>query len=903
MKHLSIFLNQLRASLSKTQILTDQLSLSVYAHDASLYRIVPKAVVVAENEHDMQLVLKLAHQYDIHVGFRAAGTSLSGQALTDGVLLIQGRGWKNLEVLDQGLLVKCQPGLRGSEVNSRLKSYGRKIGPDPASIDSAKVGGIAANNASGMCCGTQQNSYQTLHSLRCITSTGIVLDTSNPESRETFKREHPELLQGLVDIAEEIRCQPELVELIEQKYLLKNTTGYSMNAFLDFNDPIDLLSHLLIGSEGTLAFISEITYHTIQEYPIKSNSLVFFKDAEQACHAVTRLKNSPAKAIEFMDYQALMSVKDQLPSHFTHKQGSTALLIDLHCESEVQLKEQQQLVAENLLEFGIELIFTAQPEDYAHLWRIRKGMFPSVAAMRNLGETVIIEDIAVPLHHLAKATLDIQQLFKKNGIDNAIIFGHAKEGNLHTVFNQSFNHQNEIQRYAQLMDDLCELITTKYHGSLKAEHGTGRNMAPYVEQEWGPKIYHLMKRIKKLFDPNNLLNPDVIITNDSDLHLKNLKPIPEAHPEIDDCMECGFCERVCPSRDLTLTPRQRIIALREMKLFPENFSLSEQSSPFQFEYRGNQTCATDSMCSQVCPVGIDTGKAIKSIRHKKRSVLQNYTASFVAAHQSKLESLSRFSLRAYHTLNQLKLPLTKLFPNLLPKAARTQLLTPVMSQEKVVLFSSCMNRVFDSQLLKAIFSLAQKTGIEIIHVNKSGACCGLPYASKGFPATAKHKHRQVMQLLKEASNNGTHPIISDNSPCTQQLRQFEKNGLEIQDCITWLKQVVLPKLSINKLNEPIALHLTCSTQKMGIQQDLITLAEQLSNEVVQPKGIECCGFAGDRGFTTPELNESALKTLKSQLPSSCRTGVSNSRTCEIGLNWNSDREFVHIATLLEQQSE
>lgn len=900
MQHLSIFLNQLRATLPQQSILTDQLSLSIYAHDASLYRIVPKAVVIAENEKEIQLILKLAFQYSIHLGFRAAGTSLSGQALTDGVLIIQGQGWRQLEVLDHGNLVKCQPGLRGSEVNTKLKPYHRKIGPDPASIDSAKIGGIAANNASGMCCGTHNNSYQTLHSLRCITSHGEILDTSDSQSRETFEKQNPELFHELKTIAEEIRCQPKLVELIQQKYLLKNTTGYAMNAFLDFDNPVDLLSHLLIGSEGTLAFISEITYRTVVEEPVKSNAMIFFKNVEQACHAVNQLKQGPAKAIELMDYRALLSVKKQLPSHYTDCKGCTALLVDLHGNSAAQIAEQQLQIKKALTDFQVDLVFTATHEDYTHLWKIRKGMFPSVAAMRQQGETVIIEDVAVPLQHLSEATLNIQELFIKNKIDNAIIFGHAKEGNLHIVFNQSFQNQNEIKRYGQLMDDLCDLITTRYQGSLKAEHGTGRNMAPYVEQEWGPRIFKLMQRIKKAFDPNNILNPDVIITQDPNLHLKNLKPIPQTQEDIDPCMECGFCERVCPSRDLTLTPRQRIIALREMKLFPENFNLSHQTSVHQFEYRGNQTCATDGMCAQVCPVGIDTGKAIKSLRHSNRNNVQKTLAQLISQHQNKFEMISRVGLRLYHMFIKL---LPEIFPGPIPKAADSKKRSPISSSEKIVLFSSCMNRIFDNQLHDALYSLAEKANIEIVHFNQSGSCCGLPYASKGFPETAKLKHQQVINQLWEISCQGTHPIVSDNSPCTQQLKQFEKSGLQILDSITWLRQSVLPRLKLKKLHEPLALHTTCSTQKMKLEHDLLKLAQSFCDAVIQPENIECCGFAGDRGFSTPELNRSALKSLKSQLPDSCKTGASNSRTCEIGLSWHSDRSFNHIATLLDQYSE
>ena len=179
-------------------------------------------------------------------------------------------------------------------------------------------------------------------------------------------------------------------------------------------------------------------------------------------------------------------------------------------------------------------------------WKVRKGAFPSVGAMRRAGTTVIIEDVAFPIESLAAATLDLQALMRQHGYSEGIIFGHALEGNLHFVFTQDFSDPAEVDRYARFTEDICRLVVDKYDGSLKAEHGTGRNMAPFVEMEWGRQATDLMRRIKMLFDPENLLNPGVILNDDPQAHLKNFKPMPAAEEIVDRCIECGFCESHVP---------------------------------------------------------------------------------------------------------------------------------------------------------------------------------------------------------------------------------------------------------------------------------------------------------------------------------------------------------------------
>ncbi|WDE97183.1 FAD-binding and (Fe-S)-binding domain-containing protein [Lentisphaera profundi] len=638
------FYQQISKEISSPRLLTKPMELLAHGTDASFYRLTPKLVVKAANEEHIQSLLTHAYKEDVSLTFRTAGTSLSGQAVTDSVLVKLGHDWNDYTIEAEGSLIRLQPGIIGSRANHYLKSYGRKIGPDPASIDSAMIGGIAANNASGMCCGTAQNSYQTLAGIRLILADGTLLDSRDSTSVENFKKQQASLLNSLSKIRQEILADSQLHETIKRKYKIKNTSGYGLNSFIDFEDPLDILLHLIIGSEGTLAFISDITYKTVIDPQFKSCSLILFKNIAQACQASAELKKSPVAAVELMDEASLqcMAGRPNVPNEIAP--GMVALLVDLRACSSEELKTKIEKVQLCIKDYGLDYNFTSDAKTYANLWEIRKGLFPIVGANRDSGTTVIIEDVCFPLDELAQATVALQNLLLKHGYDKAIIFGHALEGNLHFVFTQDFNQASEVQRYASFMDDLSELVCDQYHGSLKAEHGTGRNMAPFIEAEWGANAYRLMQQVKNIFDPKNILNPDVIISTNSQLHLQNLKPIPQADALVDQCIECGFCESACPSKDLTLSPRQRIAVWREIKR-QENAGEDTKNWLKDFQYLGNDTCAADGMCATKCPVDIDTGQLIKKLRTLQHSSLTRSVAQFSAKHFSLSQSFIKTGLK------------------------------------------------------------------------------------------------------------------------------------------------------------------------------------------------------------------------------------------------------------------
>jgi D-lactate dehydrogenase len=926
----SAFFADLATEIGEQRILTDPLRTLAYGTDASFYRLIPKAVIDVDNEEEVVLILTLAQRHRVHVTFRAAGTSLSGQAVTDGVLVRLSAAWNHHEVLQNGAQLILQPGVIGAQANRILAPYGRKIGPDPASINTAKIGGIVANNASGMCCGTAQNSYQTIANMRLVLADGTVLDTGDEESRRYFCRTQPALIASIESMRDAVARNNALRQRIVKKFSIKNTTGYSLNALVDFHDPIDIIAHLMVGSEGTLGFVSQVTYNTVPEHAHKASALLLFADIEMTSQAVTALSQTPVAAVELMDRAGLRSVENKagMPAYLQQlNDEAAALLVEVRANSDAELEAHLQQVHAALAPFDTlqPKTFTTDPATCQLYWNIRKGLFPAVGAVRKLGTTVIIEDVAFPVEKLAPAVLELQRLFKKYRYNEAIIFGHALAGNLHFVFTQNFTDPTEVQRYAEFMDDVCLLVVGRYDGSLKAEHGTGRNMAPFVEMEWGKAAYELMWQIKHAFDPNAVLNPDVILTRNPRAHIEHLKPMPPAHELVDRCIECGFCEPVCPSRHLTLTPRQRIVVMRELERQQyEGKQPDYQQLLDDYQYMGIDTCAADGLCSQACPVGINTGDLSRELRAQRNQKYQR-SANWVADHFAGVSSASRSALKlvdvtqkvlgseklnavsqAMHRLSAKKIPQ---WHNAMPSAARKPAPVPVADAD-LVYFPSCASRTMapaqdDAErrsLVEVTQHLARKAGLRLRMLDDvEQHCCGMPLESKGHFAQADRMRARLNQALLEASDDGRIPVLIDTSPCVFRMQQQLDERIQLLDPIAFASQQLLPRLEVQRSPEPLAVHVTCSTTKLGQGQALINLANALSEQVVVPEDISCCGFAGDKGFVTPELNASALAPLKAQVQH-CQQGVSTSRTCEIGLSHHSGIPYRGVFYLLDQRS-
>jgi len=923
------FLRDARQLIPEPRRFDDPLSTLAFGTDASFYRLIPKLVIRMESEDEVVQLLKLAQRDKVPVTFRAAGTSLSGQAISDSVLLVLGDNWNGRELREHGAQIRLQPGVIGAHANAWLAPYGRKIGPDPASINACKIGGIVANNASGMCCGTAQNTYHTLAGMRLVLADGTVVDTEDLQSVASFRISHADLLRQLSELSQKTRANAELAARIRHKYRLKNTTGLSLNALVDYEEPLDILSHLLVGSEGTLGFISSVTYDTVVDHPSKASALIVFPDVETCCNAVTVLKTQPVAAVELLDRRSMRSVQDKpgMPAFVRElSTNACALLIEARAASRLLLHEQLAQITASLAPFPVEkqVDFTEDPLENARLWAIRKDTFPAVGAVRLTGTTVIIEDVTFPVEQLAAGVRRLIELFDKHHYDEAILFGHALEGNLHFVFTQGFNNPQEVARYQAFMDDVAQLVAVEFGGSLKAEHGTGRNMAPFVELEWGSDAYQLMWQLKRLLDPNGILNPDVVLSEDPQIHLKHLKPLPAADEIIDKCIECGFCEPVCPSKGLTLSPRQRIVIWRDIQA-RKRAGINTDALEKAYDYQGIETCAATGLCAQRCPVGINTGELVKKLRSQAAS--HGQAAGWMAQHFKTMLQGARFTLHAANgarmllgapRLAKISAAISKAsagrvpqWTPAMPQAEHAISFTPLVEDQRprVVYLAACVSRVMgpaaadkeQMSLMDKTRGLLEKAGYQVVFPeDQDSLCCGQPFASKGYNEQADSKRDELLAALSKASRGGLDPIYCDTSPCTLRLMQDLKDTrLDLYDPVRFIRTHLLDKLTFTPQQEPIAVHVTCSTQHLGESQALIELARLCSINVVIPEGIHCCGFAGDKGFTTPELNAHSLRTLKDAVQH-CSEGISTSRTCEIGLTQHGGIDYHGLVYLVDR---
>ena len=1007
------FLSELRQFLPANRIYTDELRTLGWGTDASFYRKIPKVVIRSDGEAEISKIVCVCSKYKLPYTFRAAGTSLSGQSCTDSVLIVAGKHWEQYELADDKQSIRLQPGIVGGRVNQILKPYGRVFPPDPASIGSAMVGGIVVNNASGMNCGVHANSDRMMLSARVILTDGTVLDTGSEVSRQEFRKSHPAFLDKIERLRDRVRADKELADRISRKYAIKNVTGLNLRPLVAYDDPFDIIAHSMVGSEGTLAFLSEVTMKTLKDYPFKASAMVYFLTMKESCEAVVAMKKMQAgeedleysaenlvvKSAEMLDYKSLSSVDD--PVYLQYKQdvdagkiagvepgdyhNLTAILTETKGITHEQLLVKIERIKECLSQFQLYIPadFTEDPAVYGKYWSIRSGIFPSVGGTRPVGTSCLIEDVAFPIESLPEATVKLQKLIADHGYDDACIYGHAFEGNYHFILNQSFADEHEVARYAEMMRDVARLVVEDYDGSLKAEHGTGCNMAPFVKYEWGDKAYEVMKELRQIFDPDGLLNQGVIFNDDPDCFIKCLKPLPvldfdfssvpdgghylmdsslstaketvEQVKRANKCIECGFCEVNCMSCGLTLSSRMRIAVQREIRYLTATGADPERLATLkkQYKYYGDQTCATDGLCATSCPMKINTGELTHLIRQMdmNNSKMGYRLGEFAANHMAGIKSGLRVVLDVAHLahvtlgptmmsaiargMNRMGLPL---WTTAMPKKHRqpkksdlTQFIierslppspskkrgpeSPSPSGEgrgkasKVVYFPSCINQTMGQSkhggklhdLVDEVIQLMAKAGYEVIFPEgMERMCCGQIWESKGMLDIADRKSAELEAALWKASEEGKYPVLCAQSPCLHRMRKV-MHKMKLYEPAEFIMKYLVPRLDFHPIDRPIALHITCSTRQMGVADDLINLAKMCSTRVFLPEGVGCCGFAGDRGFTFPELNRYGLRKLRPQIEANkIEVGYSNSRTCEIGLETNTGIPYMSIVYLVNE---
>jgi D-lactate dehydrogenase len=935
---------QLIALLGKEGVLHRTIDLVRYASDASPYRLVPQVVVLPKTTDDIIKIFHFCHETGRHATFRAAGTSLNGQSQSDDILIDVRRHWYGVKIEDEGRRVRVRPGTILGHINARLQRHGRRVGPDPASSHACTIGGVIANNSGGMRCTVQQDAYHTVSELTFVTPSGALINTSQPDAENAFARAEPQLAAGLLELRKEILADPALADRVRRKYAIRNTHGFRLCAFLDGETPLAIFRRLLVGSEGSLAFIAEAVLDTVEAPVVTSVAWIPVRTINEAIALVPGLGKLGASAVELMVAPALTAAGNafaETPSYWKSLDPkAAALLVEIGAENPDSLSNKQRQVidlvsAANLI---VPVEFTSVTEAVELAWHVREGLLGLIGKNRPEGSTLITEDVCFPPERLAQGAHDLQELLAKHGFIPGVA-GHAAHGNLHFTLVADLGRDEGLSRYAAFINELVELVVKKHDGSLKAEHGTGRNMAPFVSPEWGDKATDMMWRIKRLADPHGILAPDVILTKNANLHLENLKSFPqiESITGSSQCIECGFCEPVCPSRNVTMTPRQRIVLRREMARQPPGSAMLAQLQQ-QYQYDGIETCAGDGTCAIPCPIGINTGALIKQLRALENGPRADAVALSLARHWKSVETLSRVSLRAVHAFSSIfgVKPLTAftaaarhfVSPDLMPAVPgpmpRAAAGLPKTNRHgaSAVYFCACINRMFGRDpskpekpsLPETFVTLSSRAGKPLwIPPDVAGLCCSTPWKSKAYGRGHQYMAQAMAEALVRWSDGGALPIVVDAASCTLGLKedigsllppdlkkQYEK--VQIIDSIAWCRDL-MQSLTITRTLPRVAVHPTCSTTHLGLAGVLKQIGAQLAGQVEVPVGTTCCGTAGDRGLLHPELVVSATREVRAVLDEQpCDAYVSANRTCEMGLRHATGRPYESFIFLLEELS-
>src|SRR5580704_16739364 len=927
--------------VGQDQVLHRVSDLVHYASDASPYRYLPQVVVLPRTVDDVRAILAYCTRTGRHATFRAGGTSLNGQSQSDDILIDVRRHWAGLVVEDGGQRLRARPGTILGQANAVLRRVGRRLGPDPASADVATIGGVIANNAGGMRCTLERNAYHTVSSLTLVLASGTVLDTAAPGAEAAFAAAEPELAAGLLQLRSELLADEELAQRVRHKFTIRNTNGYALSALLDADTPLEIFRRLIVGSEGTLAFMAEAVINTIAAPANTTVSWIALPSIGEAAALVPGLVASGAEAVELMLASALAAAAQAFPGTPAYWRDldphAAALLVEFRADSPAALDAAEARVAG--LVAGANLVHPLEftrDEDLIELsWRVRDGLLGIVGQQRPDGTALIIEDVCFPPDRIAEGAQDLQDLLSKHSfLPNAA--GHAAYGNLHFTLTPRLADPGDRDRYSAFMADLVTLVIDKYDGSLKAEHGTGINMAPFVRHEWGDKATDMMWRIKQLADPHGILAPNVILTRDDDINLKHFKSAPPIEDLATHCIECGFCEAVCPSRNVTATPRQRIVLRREMARQPEGSPLLARLQD-EYEYDGIETCAADGSCAIPCPVQINTGALEKTFRRAESTPRRERAALAIARRWATAEKLARTAVGAADLVQRTvgAKALTALtaaarlvvsddlmpsVPGPMPRAQLRKLPATTRQGAAAAYFPACINRIFGRNpgqqrhpsLPQALVEVSARAGKPLwIPADVAGKCCSTPWSSKGYNRGHRWMAATTCDALWAWSGHGQMPVVIDAASCTNGLLDDVKNYLDdehrarleqitLLDSIAWCDSL-FPALTVSERIERAALHPTCSSTHLGLTKTLERLAGRLAGDVLVPVGTTCCGTAGDRGLLHPELVISATREEKAGLASTpAQAYLSANRTCEMGLRQATGHPYESFVFLLEE---
>jgi FAD/FMN-containing dehydrogenase len=561
----------------------------VYSTDASIYKFVPELIVLPKTKQDIQKTIKFARENNIGITCRAAGTSLAGAAVGKGIILDITRYFN--KILEVGSnFIKVQPGVIYDDLQAELAKKNLFLPPIPASSRACMIGGNIGTKA----CGGGAVKYGTLDdfllAIEFIDADGDIINTETGQGIEKYK-------EKLENLKKEIINDKETIELLGKKDDIQTSSSYNIFALRDHEDIKDIITHLMIGSVGTLGIFTEIKLRAV---PKKSTEkpvswAVFLKNLDQLDDLIKEVKRLGCSAVEFVDRVSLELACENFPKLGISKEAETMVIVEFDENIEQTLKEFEK----SLEKFELIGETLKDAEKMAQIWEVRKCLLPLTAKFSPTTKPLVsIDDVGVKVKDIPNMVRDLRQIFKDLKMDVAI-YGHAGVGTIHIDPVIEATTDEDIPKIKEIADRVYE-AAFKYNGTTATEHGGGRCRSMYLEKEWGKEVFKYLKKIKEIFDPSDILNPGTMFNTENKSITDDIKfPTKRLSAEEWPCMECAYCQKTCPAWNTAnrgeTGPRQFRNLIRYRVL-----EVKDNDPEIQAIENQIKTCILCGACTQVC---------------------------------------------------------------------------------------------------------------------------------------------------------------------------------------------------------------------------------------------------------------------------------------------------------------
>ncbi|MHC4213723.1 MAG: FAD-linked oxidase C-terminal domain-containing protein, partial [Planctomycetota bacterium] len=889
---------KIKADLEKIlpgKVHTDFLHRAAYSCDASIYTITPQCVITPWDKNDIVTVVKYANKNSIPIAARGAASGVAGESLCSGLLFDMTRDMnKILDIKDQGKIVVCEPGVVLSHLNKALTQYNRKIGPDPSTANRATIGGCIANNATGAHSIVYGYMGDYVESIEAVLADGTVaMFTNNCDPQQCED-------QTVTTIAEKcLKLLSDKQEVINKALpsTKRNRSGYSI-ANICHDGKIDLVQ-LLAGSEGTLAVFTKITLRTVPLPPAKALLQLEFDSIRQAADTVPTIVETGASACEMMDktliemaHKALPQYRDILPA------SCQAVLLIEHTGQDIeQVKEKIEITDSAVAKKACGRRIFIDETQQARLWKSRKDAVPLLDRKKGKKHPVpFIEDISVNNRNLGDYVDGMKKIAKNHDIPMSF-YGHAGDGELHIRPYLDLGDPSDLDKMKIIANQVYSLVWS-LKGSISGEHADGLLRAAFIRGQYGDDFYELLCEIKKIFDPQDLMNPGKIINPDPEIMTANLRA---AHPilpervksdllfdkdeltfELERCNGCGLClsteeqSKMCPvfraASDELSTSRAKANILRKWATGQLNDDDFESPEFRKFL----DLCINCKACTKECPSGIDISMLVTAARteYAKRKGLRR--TDWVLGRNRYLGKLStifwpisnlvmRIAPFKWMLEKTIGIDRTRNMPKFEPKsflkAAHKFLASfepTVGPTDRVAYFTDTYANYNDHELGFAVLEVLRYNNIEVILPKQLPV--PLPAISYGDVKTARRDLNFIVKHLAAAIKDGYKIICSEPSAalCLQhELRHYvagkdaqlvSQNTFELMDYLLGLFKDAKLKPAQKSIPQEYLYHCPCHLYASGNSQATLELLTGLTDISVTDLNSGCCGIAGTFGM-------------------------------------------------------